>query len=248
MRSGSRASDFSRSSAGSSREHSAAREIASLLTLRLSYPVGYWNGLGFLLALGFPLLLTLAVDAAPALARATAVAAFPVLTVAIYLTSSRGAVAAAATGLVVAVAALRQRATAVFALAVGGLASAAATLGVAHLDTIVNRPLDAGAAAEGRQAAAVVVLAALAAGIGWLALARAAPHIPRPPRALTVALLASISVTAVAAAWAVDLPGRFNEFRRPPTATAPTSDPITSHLLSSYGSGRWQIWARRWTS
>jgi len=67
---------------------------------RLSYPLGYWNGLAIFLALSVPLLVRLAVsDAHPAL-RALAVVPFPVLGADVYLASSRGGLLTAAVGAV----------------------------------------------------------------------------------------------------------------------------------------------------
>jgi O-antigen ligase len=67
---------------------------------RLSFPLDYWNGLGIFVALAFPLLLHSAL-ARDRLRRAAALAAVPVLGAVVYLTSSRGAVAALAGGVLV---------------------------------------------------------------------------------------------------------------------------------------------------
>ncbi len=66
---------------------------------RLSYPLGYWNGLAIFAALGFPLLLRAAVAARAPLVASRGACAAPVLAGTIYLTSSRGgrAVAVVAT-------------------------------------------------------------------------------------------------------------------------------------------------------
>jgi O-antigen ligase len=75
---------------------------------RLSFPLDYWNGLGIFVALAFPLLLhyVLSGDRVP---RVAALAAVPVLGAVVYLTSSRGAVAALAGGLLVFVVAQPRR-------------------------------------------------------------------------------------------------------------------------------------------
>src|SRR4051794_20543930 len=57
---------------------------------RLNYPLGYWNGLAALIAIGIPLLLTSATRARWLWARALAAAALPALAVAAYYTYSRG--------------------------------------------------------------------------------------------------------------------------------------------------------------
>src|SRR5690606_16604740 len=68
---------------------------------RLSWPFGYWNALGAAGAMSFVGLLWLAARAHSRGWQALAAAFLPVVLVAIYLTSSRGAVAALLAGLVV---------------------------------------------------------------------------------------------------------------------------------------------------
>jgi hypothetical protein len=78
-----------------------ARETVNLLSgnrSRLSYPLGYWNGVGALVALGIPLILYLASSARHLLSRALAAAALPAMVLALYFTFSRGGVVAAAVG------------------------------------------------------------------------------------------------------------------------------------------------------
>src|SRR4051794_27003946 len=67
--------------------HFSTHPLASALPgaeARLSYPVNYWNGLGILLGLGFPLLLRAASSASTLLGRAAAVAPLPAVAAAIY--------------------------------------------------------------------------------------------------------------------------------------------------------------------
>jgi O-antigen ligase len=68
---------------------------------RLSYPVQYWNGLGMLLAAGIPLLVRLVLTTRPLIARALALAGVAASALAVYYTSSRGAVLVALVGLAV---------------------------------------------------------------------------------------------------------------------------------------------------
>ena len=67
---------------------------------RLSYPLGYWNGLGAVLALACVLLIAMAGTARSPLGRALATAAIPLPALAVFLTSSRGGALAGAVGLV----------------------------------------------------------------------------------------------------------------------------------------------------
>ena len=87
---------------------------------RLSFPLDYWNGLGIFLALGLPIWLEVALDTRlPYLARNAVVAVLPALSVALYLTSSRGAVATAAAGLLAFIAISRERWAPLSALTAG---------------------------------------------------------------------------------------------------------------------------------
>jgi len=57
---------------------------------RLNYPLGYWNGLAALMALGLPLLLWFASSARSIVGRGVAAAALPALILTVYMTLSRG--------------------------------------------------------------------------------------------------------------------------------------------------------------
>ena len=103
-RSGSWSSPCWRSSAASSRRSAATEELGTFLPAaggRLSYPIGYWNGLAAAMAIGLVLLVWLGGHARAAGVRAVAVAAIPLPILVIYLASSRGGVAAGVVGLAV---------------------------------------------------------------------------------------------------------------------------------------------------
>ncbi|MFN8164264.1 MAG: hypothetical protein U0R26_10660 [Solirubrobacterales bacterium] len=74
---------------------------------RLSYPIGYWNGLAHLMALGLPLVVWLAASARLTVVRAAAAAAIPIVVLTMFPTPSRGGVAAGVAALVVLVASTR---------------------------------------------------------------------------------------------------------------------------------------------
>src|SRR5262249_40462264 len=67
---------------------------------RLSFPLGYWNGLGIEVALAYPLLLAIMTSRRSRVASAVAALPLPILAADMYLTSSRGAFVAAAVGVV----------------------------------------------------------------------------------------------------------------------------------------------------
>ncbi len=68
---------------------------------RLAWPIGYWNALAALMAIGLPLLLGIATSARTLRVRSAAAAAVPVLALCAALTQSRGALAEAGIGVVV---------------------------------------------------------------------------------------------------------------------------------------------------
>src|SRR5205823_12245548 len=86
---------------------------------RLSYPLGYWNGVGILAALAISLMAGVASTARSALGRGTALAAVPALAATIYLTSSRGAVAVLAVACVALILLCGRRVALLTAVAVG---------------------------------------------------------------------------------------------------------------------------------
>ena len=208
-------------------------------TDRLTYPVDYWNGLGILLGLGFALLLRTAATEG-ARWRRLAIAPVPMLSCAIYLTSSRGGVLVAATGMVVLVALTDRR---VLTAVAAGLGLGASVLAIAVLrarDAVVSGPFESDlASSQGRSAALLIVLISLLTGVLMLFVAALAPVRPRMAPALRGAGVAA-AVVAGLVALALLHPGqRFEEFRAPP-ASGDVS--IESHLFSAGGSGRWQFW------
>jgi len=223
------------------------RELAVFLpsaASRLSYPVGYWNGLGILMSLAFPLCLRAALVSRRSFTRALAVAAVPLLSAAVYLTASRGAVVTALVGIVVLVLATDRRWAAVGVVAAGATGSAVAVGWLVQQSDLVNGPLDtAAAASQGRSTA--LILAGCAVGSALMLLAGGAilgPRFaPRNLRGRTV--LAFLVLVAAVGAALGDPSSRLESFRRVPSAAQiDGSDFATTHLLSGNGSGRWQFW------
>jgi hypothetical protein len=199
-------------------------------TERLSEPVGYWNGLGVLAALGVPFLLRAAVGARSELGRMAGLVPVPVVAATVYLTSSRGAAAACvvAVGVFVALEGPTWRGVGTTLLA-GGAAAA----GVA-------------VAASNRGAWSTVLLLTAAGGVAAVTLTAASRSrwsVPRP-RLVAVAFAALCSAAVLAAAAAANPAERFEEFRQPPTAEQLARTQTTAeHLLSANGAGRWQFWS-----
>ena len=124
---------------------------------RLSYPLDYWNGMGFFGAMAVLATLAFASHARSVLWRAAAAAQAPAAAAVIYLTYSRGAVGALIVGLVVLVAFSRSR---------WGVLAQTAAAGVAALAVIsVIRDQPEIVRSTGSEGAETVLLAVVGAGV-----------------------------------------------------------------------------------
>ena len=206
---------------------------------RLEQPLTYWNAMGLVAATGLVLAARVAGDRTRSDGvRALAVAAAPALGLGLYLTFSRGAIAALAVGTVVLLAAapswsqLRGAALALEAAAVPALVGS-------RLPAIVN--FDASETGRDVQGAAMLVvlgLTMLAAGAvqGWACRAERAGtvrmgHLPGARRAAAAAAL----VVALTAAAFVGLAARERGAGPLPTGAA-------TERLASTQSNRYQYW------
>jgi O-antigen ligase/polysaccharide polymerase Wzy-like membrane protein/tetratricopeptide repeat protein len=218
---------------------------------RLSYPLEYWNGLAIFIGLAFPLLLRPALASPRDSVRMLALAPFPVLGAAIFLTSSRGGALTAAVG-TLALLVLAPSTRALEATVIGALGAAAGIVIVGRYGTLVNNP-GLRATAEGHRAFAFVALACIVtAGLAFLSFRYISPRLePRVARVQLVgrAIAAVAVVLVVAVGIAAAHPVRlFDNFTQPPAyaldqqALPRGKNPIRTHLLSSGSSGRWQEW------
>jgi hypothetical protein len=207
---------------------------------RLSYPLGYWNGLAIFVALGLPLLLRAAVSSRVPLFRAVAVASVPVLAATMYLSSSRGGVAVAVVGGLVFVV-LSSRVRALAALVVGGIGSGAAIAVLSGRSVLVDGPFGTSSAeSAGLEAALLILAISVLCGLAYMALTAAVTERLRVPLVVW-AVLAVVGIGGVIAAHPA---ARIREFKAPPPAqTLPGSIPVDTHLSSGNGSGRWQFWS-----
>lgn len=219
--------------------------VAYLPTLRsrLSYPIGYWNGLGILAGMGMPLLLGSALRARARLIRALFLAGMPALAGTIYLTSSRGAVATAMVGLLVFVALCRRRWAALGAMFLAGAASVAVVEVLSSRTSLANGLTGAITASEGRSAAAWLIVICVVTGLLY-AVGLSVPgsrRVPNPVFGWIVVALAGLAV--LVAALAAHPIRRIDQFKRPPSSlVTPQHDFVKTHLLSASGGGRWQFW------
>ncbi|MEZ5074394.1 MAG: O-antigen ligase family protein [Solirubrobacterales bacterium] len=204
---------------------------------RLSYPIGYWNALGALAAMAVPVLVWIASEGRSRSACALGLAAMPPVLLTAYMTSSRGALIAAAIGAVVAIAAARSRSRALAALVAGSIAAAPSLIAATFGDGILDEPLTTPGRAE------LVVVATLGLGI-VLALVIGPPAVGRGSTIriaglrMRHALVAALAVAAalIALAGPAEIAGDF-------AATSGREATSGGDQLSVTGSGRAQFWS-----
>ena len=214
---------------------------------QLAEPLGYWNALGLLAALGILLAAGFA-SHGRLVTRVLAATSFVVLLPTLFFTFSRGALAVLIVGAAVQVAADPRRARLV---ASGLILGAPAALGVAlasryHALTAAGDSLTT-AQREGRELAAILVVLAAVAAAAALALHVAERRVRLPARAGTV-LVAAVAVAAVlagagavaAAGGPADVIDRVaDSFGEAPAAG---EGDLQRRLLSTSGNGRGDYW------
>ena len=221
-------------------------ELLPNAATRLSYPMGYWNGLAIFVALGVPLLLRVAISTQSRVWRGLAVGAIPVIACTIYLTSSRGGVAVAVVG-GAAFVVLSGRLHALAALAVAAAGAAGAVGILSAQAALIDGPFDTAAARDaGLETAPLLLLVCAASGLAYAMLSTRLPA-----RGVPRAVWATLGLMLVAFVIAADPGQRVDTFTdRPPAQDAPGAAAIDEHITSGGGSGRWQFWdvaAEQWT-
>lgn len=204
---------------------------------RLAYPLGYFNALAALLALGIALLLGSAAGARSLAGRALAAAGVPALALALYFTLSRGGTLATGVAVLVLLALSPSR-----VLLLGAIASAGAGSGL----------LIAVAEGGGEGDGLILLTVAVGAAVGLLQipLATAAgrwkpPARPRvPTRRLVAAACVPVLLAVVAflaAGGASRASDKWREFQEPdiPAQSAAT----TGKFASVSARGRYQFWS-----
>jgi hypothetical protein len=207
---------------------------------RLSYPIGYWNGLASCLAAGLVLLVWLGSQGGSRLVRSVSVGLLPLGGLAMFFTSSRGGVVATVIGIAVLVGLGPNRAR----LSIGATLGALATVGLCLLARgrydLIHDLRGAAHETQGLEVAAIALCLCGAVALirwwldGWLGGLR----VPRRVRAGVLVALLATGLVVIAAA---DPGARFREFEN--DSPAGTAIPGQRDLVGASGTGRAQFWS-----
>lgn len=222
----------------------ADRDIFASLPLsngRLSYPLGYWNGLGACVGLGILLLAWFSAQAGSRLVRAGATGLLPAFGLALYLTSSRGGLAALVVGTCALLLFSRDWLRVLAALVLGGATTAVLAVLASGRDDLLHALTTHDAYVQGREMALATVLCIVgAAGVryavdGWLHRATLPRFVVR--RGLAALLVAGLVVLALSHPF-----DRIEQFSDANDIAGASSATGAGHLASSSGTGRSQFW------
>ncbi|MFL5892064.1 MAG: O-antigen ligase family protein [Solirubrobacterales bacterium] len=209
---------------------------------RLSYPVGYWNGLGACLALGLVLLGWLSAEAPTRLTRALATAALPAFGLAMYLTSSRGGVAAAVVGGIALLAMSRTWAQQLGSYLIGGVGAAVLAVIASQENDFTNALTTHTAYVQGREMAAATVASIVIVGIARYLVDRPLSSVQLSAKVVRggIAAVVAIGLVVLVASNPVD---RIREFSNSnDVGSGPSLG--AQHFTAASGSGRYQFWGQ----
>jgi O-antigen ligase len=218
------------------------KELPTLVN-RLSFPLGYWNGLGIEVALAYPLLFSIMVSRRSRVASSLAAFPLPLIAAVMYLTSSRGAFVAAFVAVVAFLVLTPRRWPVVAAIVVAGAAGAVSVAALVHKKALVNGQTDTALGVhQGHQAALVIGIACVLTALVWLGLMELGKRVPTPSQTAGRATAIAAAVLVVVAILLAHPIAKFDDFKSNTASATGSSTVTTTHLLSSSGSGRWQFW------
>src|SRR5881394_314287 len=214
---------------------------------RLSYPIDYWNGLAGLIAIGLPLLLQIASGAKTTLMRALAAAALPAAMLTLFLTLSRGGIAAAVLAVVVFLVLSPDRLPKLATLLLTSVGGAILVAGANSREALQEGLENETARHQGSDLLLIVLAVCLVAGLIQAGLSSTSVADRRPSwtrasrdQALTGAIVAVMVV--IVAALIFGAPGRISdgwaEFKE---GGGPGSG--AGRLGSVSGQSRYQLWS-----
>lgn len=213
---------------------------------RLAYPLGYWNGVAALIAIGLPLVLYLACSARRIAVQALAAAALPAMALTVYFTFSRGGTLAAIVALALFLALAHDRLPKAATL-LAAAAGAAILIAAAHQRGALDAGLgNALAHRQGDELAAMTLVVCAGVGLLQAGLAITLRHGTRPAWSMPsrrVSLGATSAALAIAALvfLAAGGPGKashsWHEFK-----AAEGTGNGAARFQSFSSNGRWPLW------
>jgi O-antigen ligase/polysaccharide polymerase Wzy-like membrane protein len=206
---------------------------------RLSYPIGYWNGLAACAACGLVLLAWLGGRAHDRAGRAIAVGLMPIGGLVLFFTSSRGGVLAVVLGAAILIALGPSRARLAAGVVLGAVATAALSILAHHQYDLAHDLRNAAQRNQGLALAGATVAAGLLCGLVRWRLDDWLDRVTLGRRLGRALLIVAAGVVAVAVALANPAEQVRKFVHENPGQTAV---PGTRSLLSSSGSGRAQFW------
>ena len=227
----------------------AATETAQFLTgnrERLSYPIHYWNGLGALLAVGFPLVLHFASGARSTIWRVLAAAALPAMMLTSFFTYSRAGIGAAVIALAVFILFASDRLPKLLTLFAAGIGGGILCLVADSRGALADGLTNASAETQGDEVMVIAVLVCLAvAAVQWgITAAMTEERRPRwsfVPRQQALVASGAAVVAILVALVALNAPSRagdaWDEFKQ---ADSPGKG--SDRLISAAGQNRYAYW------
>jgi hypothetical protein len=204
---------------------------------RLSYPVGYWNGAGALLAATAVLLAHAGVRAPTRPWRSIATAVLPLAVLGVWLTSSRGAGFALLVGVLILVAASPDRSRQLITVAIGALGALVLIVVAQLLPDLTAGVTDSSMRSDGDLMSVVCLPVAAAVGaLAWWSDQRQ-PTLRLSRRAASIAGLVVLAAIVVGVA-AADPSKRLHDFEKAP----PTHAGVAIGAADLSSNGRWQFW------
>lgn len=215
------------------------REFPEAVRGRLSYPIGYWNGLAASMAAGTVLCVWLGSSGATRLVRSAAVGALPLLLLTVYLTGSRGGLLAAILGVCMLLALAPVRTRALVGILIGVAGGVLLALAFSTQQDVVEGVAGRGSA----PLLAGLIVAIMALGFGLRRLVDERIQLPRVPRLLQGRWLVAAAVAVVAALFL--LGGgieRVGEISDEAKVDAYGRGEFSGRFLALGSNGRLQLW------
>ncbi len=206
---------------------------------RLTYPIGYWNGLAAVMAAAIVLLGWFSASSPSRHLRSAAVAAMPAILLALWITDSRGGIIAAALAISVLLLTGPLRSRLVANLFFGALAAAILIAIAETRDELLNQPATQAAIDQGDAMLALTVLVVAATWAVRYGIDRWVQDLRISARAGRIEIAVAV-VAVLVVVVAADPVQQWNDFKAVPTGEDVASGNVG--LLRGGGSGRYQFW------